>query len=545
MLLLRRAAATTRCRTRSSLFEHVKLAAVAIVAFLIVSGAAAARTISGTGRADVLAGTSRADAILGLAGNDTISGGAGPDLLVGGPGADVLDGGPGDDRIAASYDGSRDTIRCGPGLDVVDADPLDRVASDCELVSRRISRDPYGNAESQHQTEVEPDSLSVGGTTVAAFQVGRRFDGGSANIGFSTSVDFGRTWRSGFLPGLTTASRPAGPNALASDPAIGYDATHGVWLVVALAVDGTTTRLTVSRSTDGVSWSVPVVAAEAEAGAESGDEDAGIAFDKEWVACDNGPSSPLRGRCYLAYTDTLHRSTLGVISSSDGGATWSQPVEPAADDVVGALPVVRPDGELVVPFLWHGNTVGAVTSSDGGQTFSAPVTVSDVRARSTPGYRFFPLPSADVDPAGRVWIAWHDCRFSAGCSVNDVVVVTSADAVRWTGPTAITHGRNAVLPAIGVQPGTGRVAIAYYTLGDAGVDAELVESRPGGVGFGVPRRISARTMSPDWLPRTVSGRMLADYISVHYAGSRPLVVCALATPPVGASFRQAIYATRG
>jgi hypothetical protein len=39
--------------------------------------------------------------------------------------------------------------------------------------------------------------------------------------------------------------------------------------------------------------------------------------------------------------------------------------------------------------------------------------------------------------------------------------------------------------------------------------------------------------------------MLADYISVHYAGPRPVVVWALATPPAGASFRQAIYATRG
>jgi hypothetical protein len=527
------------------MFGQVKLAAAVSIAFVLASGTAAARTISGTSRADVLTGTPRADAILGLSGNDTLSGGAGPDLLVGGPGADVLDGGPGDDRIAASYDGSRDTIRCGPGLDVVDADPLDRVAPDCELVSRRISRDPYGNPGSQHQTEVEPDSLSVGDTTVAAFQVGRRFDGGSTNIGYATSADEGRTWRSGLLPGLTTASRPPGPNELASDPVVGYDSTHGVWLVAALAVDGKTTRLTVSRSPDGVIWSTPVVVAEQVVGAQPLGEDAGIAFDKEWVACDNGPASPFRGRCYLAYTDTLRRSTLGVVSSSDGGASWSTPVEPTLVDVVGALPVIRPDGELVVPFLWQGNAIGVVTSSDGGTSFGAPTTVSDVHARTTPGFRFFPLPSADVDPSGRVWIAWHDCRSSTGCSANDVVVATSADAVRWTGPAAITHGGNAVLPAIGIQPGTGRVAVAYYTLGPAGIDAELVESRPGGVGFGQPRRLSARTMSPDWLPRTVSGRMLADYISVHYAGSSAVVVWALATPPVGASFRQAIYATRG
>jgi hypothetical protein len=39
--------------------------------------------------------------------------------------------------------------------------------------------------------------------------------------------------------------------------------------------------------------------------------------------------------------------------------------------------------------------------------------------------------------------------------------------------------------------------------------------------------------------------MLADYISVHYAGARPLAVWILASEPVGSRFRQAVYATRG
>ena len=520
--------------------------ALGLTALAVAGGAggASARTIVGTNGNDVLVGTPGADTIDGLGGADRIYGGAGPDLLIGGPGPDLLVGGPGNDRIAAEYDGSRDTIRCGPGYDVVTADQLDRVAADCELVSRRLSRDPYGNPESQHETEVEPDSATAGATTVTAFQVGRRADGAATNIGFARSTDGGATWRNGLLPGLTTASRPAGPNERASDPAVAYDATHRTWLIVTLAIDGATTRLTVSRSTDGTSWSAPVVAAEATAGG-SGGEDGGISFDKEWLACDNGAVSPLRGRCYLAYTDTQRASALGLITSEDGGATWSQPVLAPASDIVGAVPVVRPDGELVVPFLWHGSSVGVVTSSDGGQTFTLPVTVSDVRTHPTPGLRFFPLPSAAVDRGGRVWIAWYDCRFSTACATNDVVVATSDDAVAWSAPVAVTSGRNAVIPAIGVQSATGRVAIAYYTVGATGIDAELVESRANGVGFGAPRRLTTRTMEPTWLPNTVSGRMLADYISVTFSGSRPLVVWALASPPVGSSLRQAIYATRG
>jgi hypothetical protein len=52
-------------------------------------------------------------------------------------------------------------------------------------------------------------------------------------------------------------------------------------------------------------------------------------------------------------------------------------------------------------------------------------------------------------------------------------------------------------------------------------------------------------MRATWLPNTVSGRMLADYISVHYAANRPLVAWVLASEPVGSRFRQAVYATLG
>jgi hypothetical protein len=516
----------------------MRLALVVAIALVTLTGAASARTIVGTNGNDILSGTQRADVEFGRGGADRIFGGAGADLLEGGPGADLFDGGPGNDRIVAQYDGPRDTVRCGPGIDVVNADPLDRVAADCELVGRRLSRDPYGNPESQHQTEVEPDSFTFGQRTVAAYQVGRRLDGGSTNIGVSVSRDDGRHWSSFLLPSLTTASRPAGTADRVSDPALTYDALHGTWLVATLVIEGQTSRLAVSRSAEGIGWSAPVAAVEATS------ED-GVSFDKEWVACDNRPASPLRGRCYLVYTDTLHGDTLGVVFSTDGGITWSRQVDAPVDDIVGAFPVIRPDGELVVPFLWHGTRIGVTTSSDGALTFAAPVVVADVQAHPTPGLRFFPLPSADVDPSGHVWIAWHDCRFSAGCTTNDVVVVASVDAVHWTGPVEVTSGRNAVIPAIGINPTSGRVAIAYYTVRPSGIDAELVESRIGASSFGAPRRLSAQTMPATWLPDTASGRMLADYISLHYAGARPLAVWALASQPVGESFRQAIYATRG
>ncbi|HSD48743.1 MAG TPA: hypothetical protein VLE71_02820, partial [Actinomycetota bacterium] len=132
---------------------------------------------------------------------------------------------------------------------------------------------------------------------------------------------------------------------------------------------------------------------------------------------------------------------------------------------------------------------------------------------------------------------------------NNVVVSSSPDGLTWSPPVRVTSGRNAVLPAVGAHPVSGQLALLYYVVSDAGIDAELVESRAGSpsgrADFGAPRRLSARTMRVDWLPTTVSGRMLADYVSVHYAGTRPLAVWALASEPVGVTLQQAIYATRG
>src|SRR5947209_15461903 len=82
----------------------------------------------------------------------------------------------------------------------------------------QLSRDPYTNSTSQHQTEVEPDSYSNGTTIVAATQVGRFTDGGASNIGWSTSTDNGTTWQGGFLPNTTINATPPGTYDRVSDP---------------------------------------------------------------------------------------------------------------------------------------------------------------------------------------------------------------------------------------------------------------------------------------------------------------------------------------
>ena len=466
-------------------------------------------TVLGTPRADALVGSESSDRIVARAGND---------------------------RIAAEYDAGFDRISCGTGRDVVAADARDRVESDCEVVSRRIHRDRHTNAESQHESEVEPDSHTVGQTTVAVFQVGRNRSGGAASIGFSTSRDGGLTWREGMLPGLTTASTPPGPSARASDPVVAYDAAHGVWLASTLALASDATRLTIQRSADGLSWSAPIDAAVTRS--------ASLAYDKNWLTCDNGAASPFRGRCYLAYTQVgVREDDLAVQHSDDGGRTWSAAVT-RRTAVTGALPVVQPDGKLVIVFWSPGTGMVAVSSTDGGQTLGAPVLISELRARDARPLRAPPLSAADIDASGRVVAVWHDCRFRSGCAANDVVVSRSADGTTWSTPARVTSGRNAVIPTLGIEPGTGRLAIAYYVIRPDGIDAELVTSADG-TRWSAPQRLNPRRMPLTWLPQTTLGRMLADYIGVTWSRGRPLVVYALASPPRNGKLRQAIYAARG
>ena len=465
--------------------------------------------------------------------------------LVGTPRADVLLGRDGPDRVDARG-GERpdrgrvrrrpDDVSCGPGRDIVTADLRDRVRTDCEIVGRRIHRDRFTNPDSQHESEVEPDSLTVGATTVALFQVGRNRSGGAASIGFSTSRDGGRTWREGILPGLTAVSKPAGPSARASDPVLAYDAAHGVWLANTLALAPGVNRLTIHRSTNGLTWSGPTDAAVAPT------EE--LAYDKNWLACDNGPASPFRGRCYLAYTLIGDRTDqLAVQRSDDGGRTWSAAVTQQLS-VTGVIPVVQPDGKLVLTF-WSGRTgMVSVTSSDGGVTLDAPVVISELSTRNARPFRAPPLIAAELERSGSVLTAWQDCRFRAGCTANDVVISRSADGKTWSAPVRVTSGRNVVLPTIGVEPGTGRLAIAYYVIQRNGIDAELITSS-NGTRWSAPQRLNARRMPLEWMPQTTLGRMLADYIGVSWVRGRPLVVLALASPPRSGRLQQAIYAVRG
>jgi len=427
------------------------------------------------------------------------------------------------DRIQAA-DGRRQTIACGRALDTVNADLVDRVGSDCEIVARRIARDTTSVAGAQHRTIVEPDSGAFGKTVVTAFQVGRVRGGGAGTIGWASSLDSGRTWRSGVLPGIGHAS----------DPTVAFDAVHAVWLVVTLGITNGPTSLDVSRSSNGRTWSSPAHAVSAPASA----------FDKEWIACDNAAASPRRGTCYVAYTD-LVTERIAVISSSDGGITWSSPapVGPRGD-VVDGLPATLPDGALVIAWL-DGLSVLAARSTNGGSSFEAPVTVAEMSARSVPGLRAPPLPALDVDRSGRLLLVWPDCRFRAGCFANDIVLSTSADGVSWSAPARVTTGSgNYSTPGLGTDSVTNGIVVSAQVVPSGGcctVGMAATVSRDGSRWLPT-RRLDARTMSFDWLPVAENASFLGDYLAASWVGGRPLAIVPIASRPRAGRFDQSLYA---
>jgi hypothetical protein len=188
-------------------------------------------------------------------------------------------------------------------------------------------------------------------------------------------MDGGQTWVDGQVP--MKSGNGAG------DPAPAFDRKHDVVLMAQLENVGglggpfvTNGNVTVSRSPNGgLNWREPVVVFKGH-GAGIGPANQAVFYDKEWITCDNSPSSPFYGRCYATtsrFLNTLQgayaESPIWLSYSDDGGRTWSQPKEisgshpsctyqetgPAAstdcDEDQFSYPEVASNGTLYVHFL--------------------------------------------------------------------------------------------------------------------------------------------------------------------------------------------------
>jgi hypothetical protein len=424
-------------------------------------------------------------------------------------------------------------------------------AQDVPAVSlTQVSSDPFTIAPGQHATEVEPHVLANGSTLVAAFQTGRIVNGGGTDIGWATSSDGGTTWTHGFLPGLTKGEG-TGPYDAASDPAVGYDAKHAVWMIASLPISNTarTPAVVVSRSTDGgFTWENPV----------SVDPNASSS-DKNWIVCDSWSTSPHYGNCYMEWDDPGSGEIL-MSTSTDGGLTWSSAIGTTNKaGGIGGQPLVQPSGTVVVPI--ETNAMSAYSSTNGGTSWTAPASVATIQSHTdAAGIRSGPLPTAAVDGAGTVWVVWEDCRFRTKCSTNDLVYSTSTDGTHWTKVKRIpidatTSVVDHFIPGVGIDPATSgttaHVAIHYYyytasscTVSTCQLNVGYISSHNGGSTWNAPVKL-AGPMKVSWLPNSQNGLMVGDYIATAFSNGVPHGVFAVAAAKSGTTYNEAMYTGQG
>jgi hypothetical protein len=420
----------------------------------------------------------------------------------------------------------------------------------------QVSADPYTPATAptgEHATEVEPDTFASGSTVVSAFQVGRVFNGGATDIGFATSRNGGVSWTHGFLPGTSKEAMRPGPFFSVSDPSVAYNARNRVWIISWLGAHfsgGGIVDVMVSRSTNGgLTWSAPVTVAAT-----------GVFYDKNWTTCDNTPASPFYGHCYTEF-DNASSGDLELMSTSPHrGLSWGPPT-PTADHVhgLGGQPVVQPNGHVVVPF--EGFTgIRAFSSNNGGATWNASVPISTNSSHPVPGVRTSPLPSAEINRHGTVYVAWQDNRFEPGGAANDIVLSHSADGATWSPVRRIPLnpvGSNVdhFIPGLAVNRtsagGHTQLAVTYYFDTDPScsgptcqIQVGFASSLDNGQTWSAPHILS-HPMQLRWLAPTTQGRMVGDYISTSFLAGQQRVLGAFAighAPSPNGLFNEPMYA---
>jgi hypothetical protein len=277
--------------------------------------------------------------------------------------------------------------------------------------------------------------------------------------------------------------------------------------------------------------------------------------DKDWITCDNTPTSPYFGYCYVQWDDPAHNLRLEVAASTDGGLTWTRAAIRKETHVIDGQPLVQSDGTVVMPIDQCCPTrIDAFISTDGGKTFSGHGTnytgslaIRDVRASKVRGRLTMPIEppaiSADIDASGKIYVVWTDCRFRRGCAQNDVVMSTTTDGRDWSPVARIpiddrTSSVDHFLPAVAVDPmtsgGSAHIAILYYFYPQADCTVEtcrlsvgFASSSDGGATWSAQQL--AGPFKNTWLPLRGDGHFAGDYFSVSFIDGKAIPVFTVAT----------------
>ncbi len=286
-----------------------------------------------------------------------------------------------------------------------------------------------------------------------------------------TSYDGGLTWSLGKI---------ASSYGVWGDPCIVAD-TSGNFYYSHLSNTGGTTgwldRIVIQQSTDGgTTWN------DGSFTGLNDDKDQ----DKPWLAFDASSGSPFKGNLYVAWTefDTYgndqpeNRSRILCSVSSDGAATWSEPVVVSqftgdcidSDNTAeGAVPAIGPLGEVYTAWSLN-DTLWFNRSTDGGQSWLA----QDIFVTTQPGGWNYSVPglnrcnglpvTACDKSTGTIYVNWTDQR--NGIDDTDVFLVKSTDGgTTWSTPLRVNNdppGKHNFLSWMTVDQTSGILFFVFY-----------------------------------------------------------------------------------
>ena len=420
----------------------------------------------------------------------------------------------------------------------------------------------------QPDTEIEP-SIAVNPANpknvVAVYQEGRIADGGDATNGFATSVDGGKTWRTGELPGLTTYPGQGGMFERASDAVVAFGPNNLVY-ANSLVFDfntneGLRSGIAVNVSKDGgLHWGPPVIIQ---------DDSLGGTNDKNWIVVDmgKGPGHHF-GRVYVVWDRIAPVVYDYCDHDCDKLANWLPDLQTIPGLVfpgqgIGAYPVVMKNGGLGIvmdtltggvpvppgpaepDFVPGSEELVFISAPEAGSTpypaplaFLPPVDIAANLSNGVPAQRASDgLPAAAVDPSsGTLYAAWDDGRYRAD-GTNDAVLSRSFDGgFTWTVPQRVNPGSTTnhldhynVTIAVGSG---GTVHVAYRQRDESGagplytpvIDTYYQESFDGGDTFTTPLKVDSVPSNPYYDAFSRAGSFEGDYNQTASSGGYTYVV---------------------
>jgi hypothetical protein len=306
--------------------------------------------------------------------------------------------------------------------------------------------------------------------------VWERDDGDNEIIQASTSTNGGVTWST---PVNLSA---AGQNA--SDPQLTVDGSANVTAVWARS-DGSNPIIQASTSTNGgVTWSTPVDLSAAGASA----------FNPQVAVDGSGNLTAVWRRADQGF------ATIQAATSTDGGATWSTPVDLSAANQNAFNPQVAVDGSGNLTAVWSQDVgsdgiIQASRSTDGGVTWSTPVNLSAAGQNASD-------PQLTVDGSANVTAVWARDNGS-----NPIIQASTSTngGVTWSTPVNVSAGgQDAFYPQVTVD-GSGNLTAVWYRPDGFNFIVQASTSTDGGATWSTPVDLSAAGASARDPQVTVDG----------------------------------------